>query len=306
MTTISVLIVVYNPDDDVVNCLNSLNPLIESHDLEIIVIDNASTNGFVESLEAQFPNVKFIHSDRNRGFGGGNNLGLQHSSGELILSLNPDVLINGDAITTLRDTLLQDDTIGIVAPKTTDESGTIAHIARAEYTILRLCIKYLGLDRLFPKVVYSDYPQKIQTATSPFEADWLQGSCLLMLRETYDSIGGFDEDYFLYMEDADICQRIRELGLSAVYVPDASVVHIGGTTTNNYHYIRVRSYHHSPIHYHRKRGNRLGVIILKLAFTIELLGKISFRTLRNVLSSSEVRTRHRNAEIRTLRELWGY
>ena len=99
-----------------------------------------------------------------------------------------------------------------------------------------------------------------------------------MRRETYETIGGFDEDFFLYMEDADICNRINELGLQVLYIPSASVMHIGGTTTSNYPYIRVRSYHHSPIHYHRKRGNLLGVIILKLAFTIELLGKIGFRS----------------------------
>jgi N-acetylglucosaminyl-diphospho-decaprenol L-rhamnosyltransferase len=196
--------------------------------------------------------------------------------------------------------------VGIVGPRTLEADGDIAPTARARYSLLRLIAKYWGLDRLSPQLVYGKYLHLVQTAKSPFQADWLQGSCLVMQRAFYAELNGFDEDFFLFMEDADLCERAKAAGKVNVYLPDAQVMHHGSTTVSRFPLIRVRSYHQSPIHYFRKRGQTGAVWVLKWAFTLELLTKIIFRSLRNLIQQDSIVHAKQQAEWTVLRELWGY
>jgi N-acetylglucosaminyl-diphospho-decaprenol L-rhamnosyltransferase len=157
-----------------------------------------------------------------------------------------------------------------------------------------------------PDLIHGAYRQQMHEADTPFETEWLQGSCLLMRRETYASVDGFDDGFFLYLEDTDICQRVHQMGLNIVYVPQAVVSHVGGATTAKYPTLRVRSYHYSPIYYHRKQGHHAGVKLLKTVFTLELGTKIIARSIINRLRRSDARQKHVTAEIQTLRDLWSF
>lgn len=303
MPLVSALIVVYNPRDEFIECLESLYKILDEYSLEIIVVDNASSNNFLDAVKARFPQVQFVRSDENLGFGGGNNLAFEYASGDYIICVNPDLVMNEAAFKTMLTIIKGDSTIGIVGPRTTDTDGNLVYTARADYTVARLVAKYLGLDKFIPHFVYGDYPEKMKHEEQPFETDWLQGSCLLMHRETYDSIGGFDDSFFLYLEDTDICHRVRYTGKKVIYVPTAVVSHAGGTTTSKYHGIRVKSYHHSPIHYHRKQGHTAGVWLLKLVFTFELATKILARTILNFFRPDDIRQEHIKSEMDTLKQL---
>lgn len=308
MTLISVLTVIYNPGQEAFDCVAKLTQIAKDIPLEIIVVDNnsAKNNLISAKIQNEFPSIKFIHSNENLGFGGGNNLAFRHSTGDFILCINPDLMMTTSALNNLLTTLSENQEIGIIGAKTYDEQGTLVYTARLDYSILRLATQYLGFNHLFPTLLHGNLREKMTLATEYFEADWLQGSCLLMSRSNYSDLNGFDENFFLYMEDTDVCLRTRQAGLKVVYEPSAEVTHIGGATTAKFHKIRVKSFHHSPIHYHRKQGHYLGVIILKIIFTIELSTKIIARSLLNLLQAKTDNSARIKAEKLVLSQIWFY
>ena len=301
---ISVLIVIYNPDDELHHCIKRLINISADVPLEIIVVDNHSTNEVAQVLPQHFPQIKVIRSNKNLGFGGGNNLAFAHSSGDYVMCVNPDLMLTQEALRALLEAIQDNPQVGVVGPRTYDSRSELIDTARADYTLMRICVKYLGISLLIPSLLYGPYRRKMRTETAAFETDWLQGSCLLMRRQTFETLNGFDDDFFLYMEDTDLCYRIRQSGLKVLYVPQAVVEHIGGTTTSRYHTLRVHSFHHSPILYQRKRGNIFGVIVLKFVFMIELCAKIVIRTVLNLIRYNQDRSQRRNAEINTLTKVW--
>ena len=305
MDTISAVIVTFNTGAVVCECIQRLKASQGDFQLEIIVVDNQSSDNTVTLIQENFPDSRILINSENRGFGHANNRGVEISKGEYVLIVNPDLMVHPEAVAVLLS-VLKDSGIGVVGPKTKESSGEISITARPEYTPGRIAAKYLALDRIFPSLVYGDARQQAETVVTPFETDWLQGSCLLMRRSLFDAIGGFDEAFFLYMEDTDLCAQIRDQGLKVVYVPGAVAIHHGGTTTSRFPLIRVRSYHLSPLIYWRKRGRKMSVLFLKLVFTLELTLKATGRLLLFPLHRNRRHLLQAKAEIQVIRNLWGY
>ena len=303
---ISVLIVIYNPGDELFQCIQRLIDTATYTPLEIIVVDNHSTNEVAQTLSRRFSQIKLIQSDKNLGFGGGNNLAFAHSSGKYVMCVNPDLIVDTDTLQYLRQYLDESPLTGVVGPRTIDDTGNIVQTVRAKYTWWRLWARYWQIDVLLPQLVHGRYWSLVKKAKEPFEADWLQGSCLLMRREVYKEVNGFDENFFLYMEDTDLCDRIHEAGWKVVYVPQATAIHYGGMTTSKHHLIRIRSYHISPLYYYRKRGRKNVVKLLKFVFIIEILMKVLTRRLANFFSYRDERRRRAQAELQVLSEVWNY
>jgi N-acetylglucosaminyl-diphospho-decaprenol L-rhamnosyltransferase len=306
MLSVSTMTVIFNSGEDVLDCIASLQAAGKNLQLEIIVVDNASTNEIPARIKQQFPEITYIQSEQNLGFGGGNNLAFRYSHGDFILCSNPDLVLNADALTMMLQYLQEHHEVGVVGPRTLDESSEPAITARAEYTLWRLWAKYWAVDKFFPWLVYKNYPTQVKESTVPFDADWLQGSCLLIRRQAFEAVGGFDETFFLYMEDADLCERIHQQGWRIVYLPQAEVHHHGGTTTSRFHLIRIRSYHQSPIHYYRKRGSYPAVYFLKAIFAVELLAKVVVRSLSNRINYQEARASQLQSEWQVFKEIWRY
>lgn len=305
MTLVSALVVAYNPGDELFACIGRLSDIARQMPLEIILVDNASANDVAAQVARRFPQVTLVRSEENLGFGGGNNLAFAHSHGDYICCVNPDLVLEADALPTMLRYLQQHRETGVIGPRTEDGEGGLIYTARAAYTVPRLWAKYWRLDALSPRLVYGRYRRKMQQEHTPFEADWLQGSCLLLPRTVYSALGGFDEGFFLYMEDVDLCARSWEAGWRVVYHPQALAFHKGGATTAKFHVLRVRGYHLSPLHYFRKRGQFAAVYLLRLIFTVELLSKIILRSLAQLVRPASRRAQHRAAEAQVLRELWG-
>lgn len=302
--TISVIIVTYNTGEIVLDALASV--LAQSLPVELILVDNQSSDDTVELVRDQFPDVQVIVSQTNSGFGGGNNLGFQHASGDYLVLVNPDLRLGADALNTMLVYLQENPTVSIVGPRTVNADGHIALTARSVYSVFRIILTYFGLTTLLPHLLRREERAVNLHATEPQTVVWLQGSCMVMKREIFDALGGFDEGFFLYAEDVDLCYRARALGKQVIYHPQARATHLEGTTTGNFPYFRVRSYHLSPLYFFRKRGKHAQVIVLKLFFTVELLLKSTLRRLRNLVNYSERRANHARAELKVLWETWRY
>lgn len=274
---VSVVLVTYNPGALLEKCLDALNDEITKLKGEVIVVDNSSSDGTPDLVEKQHADFRLIRNADNRGFAAATNQGLATAQGEFLLLLNPDVVISSGTLTKLIGFLSQHSDIGIVGPRTYDNKGNVALSAYRTQTALAVLAGYLKLHMVFPigrlrrRVTTSD------SATPPFQVGWVQGSCLMMRREVYETIGGLDEGFFLFNEEPDYCERAREAGWPTYYLPGASVTHYESTSVSKYPITRIRHYHLGPLHYFRKRRCRGAVALLKLGFTIEMLVKLVLR-----------------------------
>jgi GT2 family glycosyltransferase len=226
---LSIIFVNWNSTEYLRACLASIFSEAQGLDFEIIVVDNASPSGDAGVLKTEFPGINLVESKTNLGFAGANNLGFRHSTGKLLLFLNPDTKIIGSAIQTMAAHLESIPGAGIVGCKllNTDLSIQTSCVQRFP-TILNqaLDIEFLRLRwpacRLWEiQALFSDRP-------GPSELEVISGACLMIRREVFEAAGRFSEDYFMYGEDMDLCFKVRQAGFKNYYVGDASVIHYGG------------------------------------------------------------------------------
>jgi GT2 family glycosyltransferase len=302
---LSIIIVTYNPGDLVLDTLHSLPAGAAGLSYEVIVVDNASTDGTPERIAREYPQTQMIINPDNRGFASANNQGLEQARGRYLLLLNPDVIVQAGALTRMAAFLESNPAAGVVGPRTFDGQGRVALTARTPLSAAVVLWQYLGLDRVFPYWVYGHYWRACEQAALPFETGWVQGSCLMARREVYEQIGGLDEAFFLFAEEADWCDRARSAGWQVWYLPDACIVHYESTSAARHVPIKIRAHHLSPLYYFGKRGCRGAVLALKIGFTIELLVKIIIRLIQRLLGRADVAV-HLRTYWAVLVEVWRY
>lgn len=222
---IDVVVVSYNNIDTLRQCVEALAGI---EDVVVIVVDNSSTDGSLKSV-ADLP-VERIQLDTNRGFGAGCNVGWRRGRAPYVLFLNPDARLDEVGVRRLADHLEQTDA-GVAAPRTTDESGELVLSLRRFPTVASIFGQALFAHRLFPKARWVDEVIRDRNVYE-HEAvpDWAAGACLLVRRELLEKIGGFDEGFFLYCEEIDLCRRLRGTGGWLTYTPTVTYVHLGGAS----------------------------------------------------------------------------
>ncbi len=301
--SLSIIIVTFNPGDLVFNCLESVQAGNSELDVEIIVVDNASSDGALDQVKARFDGVKIIARTKNLGFAVGSNQGLSIARGEYLLLLNPDVIVQPDTFTTMIRYMASHPDAGIIGPRIYDEQGRVALTAYPTYAPGMILWQYLGLDRVFRHIVYGRYRKQCQKATEAFSVETVQGSCFMLRRQVYQQIGGLDESFFLFCEEPDFCERARSRGWKVFYVPDAQITHYESSTVSRYTPARVRSYHLSPLIYFRKRSRHGAVLALKLGFSFELLLKLILRLAQLAVGRSEFAT-HVTTYVSVIKDMW--
>ncbi len=218
---LSVLVVNYNGLHVVPECLRSLKPLISEYD-EVIVVDNASSDGSAELIAADFPWVKLHHSAQNLGFTGGNNLAAEHARGEFLLLLNNDATIDAGLEEALRH--FDDPQLGVIGANIHYPSGERQFSIGLEHTPLRIFLSWLG--RRFMRGTFS----RTLDVAEAYESDasdlcWVSGAALLTRRSLWCAVGGLDERYFMYMEDVDYCRTVRDRAMRIDYCRAFEVTH---------------------------------------------------------------------------------
>ena len=225
---VTAIVVSYNSGDALARCLAALDA--ERH--EVIVVDNASEDGSPELVRDEFPAATLIEAGANLGFGAANNLALRPASGAYYALINSDAWALDDGLETLVDFAASNPQFGIVGPRLVSEDGRVQKSVRAFPTVWRLCTEYFFLRKLAPwsRSFNAFYGAGFNYRTVR-EADWLMGAALVIRRELIDQIGGFDERFFLFSEEVDLCFRAWEAGWKTMYTPDATFVHLGGAST---------------------------------------------------------------------------
>lgn len=230
---LSIIIVSWNAKDYLENCLKSVFGTIKGIDFEVIVVDNASTDGSPEMVSANFSDVKLIKNDRNIGFGPANNCGIKDTSGDYILLLNPDTLLLENSVANLVNFIRKEETIGVVGPKILNPDGTVQYeCARNFPTPLTEFFVLTTLYKRFPRSkIFGRYLMSYWDHSQEREVESISGSCALIKRSALNEVGLFDECFFMYSEETDLFYRIKKKGWKIYFVPSAEIIHHWGKST---------------------------------------------------------------------------
>ncbi len=229
---LSIFIVSYNTRELTTRCLRSILDSGPAAACEILVVDNASTDGSADAIERELPSVRLLRSEVNLGFAAANNLARRHARGERFLLLNPDTRVRGDAIDRLLAFSLAHPEAGITGGRTLHDDGSLnPWSCRGRPTPWGMFCQALGLTTAFRMHPWFD-PASLGSwqRDSVREVDVVVGCFLMITRELWDALGGFDPAFFMYGEETDLCLRARVRGFRPMITPDAAVVHHGGAS----------------------------------------------------------------------------
>jgi O-antigen biosynthesis protein len=227
---VSVIIVNYNVRAFLENCLHSVKKAMSGINAEIFVVDNASDDGSVEMVKENFPDVNLITNDKNLGFAAANNIALQESSGEYLLLLNPDTILQEDTLSVMIEFLDKNDSVGLAGCKILNPDGTLQLACRRSFPTPWVAFtKIIGLSALFPRTrLFGKYNLEYFDPDRSYEVDAVSGSFMFVRRKAYEQAGKLDEQYFMYGEDLDWCYRIKKSGWKIYYISETKVIHYKG------------------------------------------------------------------------------
>src|ERR1700722_13610608 len=221
--SLCIIIVSYNVRDRLRDCLRDLSGQ------RVIVVDNASSDSSAAMVRAEFPAVELIANTDNRGFAAACNQGIAASTEEFILILNPDTLATPAALQALLDVMRAEPHAGACGPRIVNPDGSLQPSCRRFPTLPRLLLDEFGLGKLFPRSkFFGDYRMTWWAHDQLREVDQLMGAALLLRRAALEQVGTFDERFFMYFEEVDLCLRLRDAGWKVLFVPAAKVIHHGG------------------------------------------------------------------------------
>lgn len=228
----SVVIVSFNTRDILRSCLTSLYEAITDREVEVIVVDNASGDGSSDMVAAEFPGVRLIPSQVNLGFAAGNNAAFRVARGRHVILLNPDTLLSADALERAISHMDAAPAVGIAGGRLLNRDGKDEPAARRFPSAVNDFLALSGLAARFPRSRF--FGRFDRTWAPPSEAadvDWVPGAFAVIRREALDTVGYFDERFFLYYEEVDLCRRIKAAGWRVSYWPDIIIHHWGGESS---------------------------------------------------------------------------
>lgn len=255
MPTVTAIIVNYNAGRELERALQSVASECEGLDWDAIVVDNASTFDGAAAVSSFSSRVTVIRNAVNLGFGRAVNQAVAASNSPLLLLINPDCQISQGALSALLAVLDAEPSCAIVAPRILDPDGTIQGSARGDPDMWTGAFGRTGALRgWLPSVPVARrnvvVEQALASGATSTMVDWVSGACMLIRAASLRAVGGFDERYFLYWEDADLCRRLRQRGHDIRYVPAAIAVHAVGGSSRTARASSVRAFHASAYRYY--------------------------------------------------------
>lgn len=272
---VSVIIVSWNARDYLLQCLASLSTEVCRYPMEIIVVDNASSDRSPECVERQYPQVRLIRNAANFGFAKANNLGIAQSRGRYLALINSDVKVLPDCLTKLVDYCELHPEAGMVGPRVLGRDGKLQRSCRGFPGIWNTFCRALALDSCLPKCkLFTGYSLRHWPQDCLRLVDILTGCFWLIRRDALPRVGLLDESFFMYGEDMDWCRRFWKQGWEVIYVPTAKAIHYGGSSSAS---APVRFYiemHRADIQYWKKHHSRPAVACYFLVACLHLLLRI--------------------------------
>lgn len=253
---VSVIFVNYNDKVYLKECLSSLEESALHFRLELIVVDNNSSDGSQEFIRSHFPRVKLICNSENKGFAKASNQGIRESQGDFLLFLNTDTIVSSEALSLLLQEIKANPQVGAVGPALLkgENQHQVSFGRRVSF----------GSEFLQKSLFNPYYKLMLKHSRKKKEVGWLSAACLLAKKDVLEEVYMFDENFFLYFEDIDLCLRIREKGWKLVYIPQAEVFHKGGATTSSLVVSSRHEYRKSQLYFYQKHNSRGSLFLLRI------------------------------------------
>ena len=250
----SVVIVSWNTRALLMSCLNSLDSGWSAGTLQVVVVDNASSDGSLDMVKVEHPEAVVIQMGANAGYAKAINRGLQECTGDFVCLLNSDTEMTPGALAAMIDYLHSHPEAGLVGPALLNPDGS-HQSSRRKFPFFWASLTWIA-----------ERGAEIKPPAEPTKADWLVGACLVLPRQLLQRLGGMDETFPFYGEDMELAYRVRLEGLAVVQVPAARVRHVGeGSSRSGVNpTMRVRSYYEAPLRFLRKHGSAAELIIWRL------------------------------------------
>ncbi|HBX70142.1 MAG TPA: glycosyltransferase family 2 protein [Chloroflexi bacterium] len=295
---LSIVIVNWNTQDLLDQCLHSVYQHPPRNSFEIWVVDNASTDGSVRMVEQQYPQVRLIKSAENLGFARGNNLALEKCQGNYVFLLNPDTEVHPAAIDILIEFLEAYPQAGVAGSTLLYADGSLQTSSYPFPTLTREFWRLLHLDRWH---AYGVYDQHHWDRCQPRKVDVVQGAALLVRKAVLVQVGYFDPDYFMYTEEVDLCYRIHKAGWDLFWVPQSEIVHYEGQSTKQVPVEMFLQLNKTKLRFIRKHHGKIAGAIYKLILGLTALPRILFASDANP-KKAEI-TRNYRELLRSLAEM---
>ncbi len=272
MASLSIIILTYNTKDVTVKCLQSLfrqyKNQLQKREFEVIVVDNASTDGTLDAignLRSQFSNswtnLTLINNKENFGFAKGNNIGVAQAKGKYVFFLNSDTEIKDDGLERMVSYMESStNNIGILGAKLHNADGSTQTSAGVFYSLPQVFFMLLGGERFG---FLRKSPKKIT------DVDWVSGAALMMQKKLFDQLRGFDEHFFMYVEDMDLCYRVMKNGKKVVFYPNVHIVHMEqGSSDRSFAILHI---YKGLLYFYKKHKNYIQYIIVKVLLMLKAL-----------------------------------
>lgn len=259
---LSVVIVSWNVRDLLRRCLGSVLAS-RGVTLEVIVVDNASSDGSAEMVRRDFPQVRLVANSENRGFPAANNQGITLSRGRYVLLLNPDTEVINDALATMVAFADGERDVGVVGPQLLNPDGTVQSSRRRFPTLTTAFFESTWLQPYAPRRLLQRYYVLDRPDDEVQDVDWVTGAALMARREAIDEAGLLDEGFFMYSEELDWCRRFRDAGWRVVYLPTARIIHHVGKSSEQVLPARHIHFQTSKVRYFRKYHGPVAAEVLR-------------------------------------------
>lgn len=264
LNAIDIIFVNYNSSQLTLNAIDSIYAHLSGVSANIIVVDNASSDHPARICK-QFPHVQLIINQRNLGYSKAINQAIEYSNGKYLVIMNPDTLVVNGFFTDVLQFMQDNDHVGVVGPKILNKDGSVQGSAR-RFPSIRTALfgRNSFLTKLFPNnpITQSEFFCFRSNGNGFMNVDWVSGACMVLKREAFESINGFDERFFMYWEDTDLCKRMCQAGYGVVYYPNAQVVHFVGVSSDTRPMRSIFHFHQSSYKFFAKHTTGLGKLLL--------------------------------------------
>lgn len=284
---VRVVVVTYSPGDALAAFLSSLESAT-SRQYDVVLADNGSTDGAPEA--AVGPGVLLLPTGGNLGYGRAANLGAQHPPGKWIVVANPDIIWHPGSLDVLLGAAERWPRAGCLGPAVVTSSGDLYPSARAMPSLGR-GIGHALLGWVWPRNPWTRGYREESGRPVEHVTGWLSGSCMLLRREAFEQVGGFDPAYFMYCEDMDLCRRLSEAGWQSVYVPSAVVTHSGGHATSRQPRRMLAEHHRSLYRYLSRQYAGPAWAPVRLVLALGLLARFLVASLSRSVGEGAAPTR---------------
>ncbi len=294
--SVRAVVVTYSPGEHLGACLDSLAAASTTPVL-VTVVDNGSTDGAPQRASTR-PEVTFVETGRNLGYGGAANVGARGSDEPWLLVVNPDIVFSPGSLDQLLDAASRWPQAGALGPAISTPDGLLYPSSR-EIPSLSRGIGHALLGWIWPANPWTAAYRREREDPREGRTGWLSGSCLLLRRAAFEAVGGFDAGYFMYFEDLDLCERIARAGWDIVYVPTAAVVHAGGHATRQHRGRMAKAHHDSAYRYLSRRYAGRRHLPLRLVLAAGLWCRLQLSRLVTRVSAGAFPVRRTSSGSRT-------